>query len=140
MRRSPVPDGHATGIEENRINTLTEWHFEMAKSIIQAHTGKHDRECFLCRLEADRNGYYGELPHTGLHKHHFIHGVSGRRLAEKWGLWAYLCRNHHTEGPEAVHNNREKDLFLQQIAQGRFERLYNHEKWMEIFGKNYLIM
>lgn len=52
----------------------------------------------------------------------------------------YLCRNHHTEGPEAVHNNREKDLFLQQIAQGRFERLYNHEKWMEIFGKNYLIM
>lgn len=107
----------------------------MAASIIQAKTDKLNRECFLCRLETS-----AELPHTGLDKHHFIHGISGRRLAERWGLWAYLCKYHHTEGPEAVHNNREKDLFLQQIAQGRFERLYSHEKWMEIFGKNYLIM
>lgn len=40
----------------------------MAKSIIQARTGPADRECFLCREEAERNGYYGELCHTGLHK------------------------------------------------------------------------
>lgn len=44
----------------------------MAKSIIQARTGPADRECFLCREEAERNGYYGELCHTGLHKHHGV--------------------------------------------------------------------
>ena len=31
------------------------------KSIIQ--TGRI-KECYLCREEADRLGYYGELPHT----------------------------------------------------------------------------
>lgn len=107
----------------------------MAKSIIQAKTGKLDRECFLCRLNTT-----AELPHTGLDKHHFMHGTANRRLAEKWGLWGYLCKFHHEDGPEAVHRNNETDLFLKQVAQGRFEKLYSHEKWMEIFGKNYLIM
>lgn len=107
----------------------------MAKSIIQAYTDKQNRECFLCRLETT-----AELPHDNLDKHHFMHGTANRRLAERWGLWGYLCKEHHTVGPEAVHNNREKDIFLQQVAQGRFERLYGHDKWMEIFGKNYLIM
>lgn len=113
----------------------------MAKSIIQAKTGKLDRECFLCRLEADKKGYCGELPHTGLHKHHFMHGTSDRKKAEHWGLWAYVCNErHHEYGPEAPHVNHEVDLFLKQVAQGRFEKLYSHELWMEVFGKNYLTM
>lgn len=112
----------------------------MAKSIIQAHTGKHDRECFLCRLEADRNGYYEELPHTGLHKHHFIHGTANKRIAEHYGLWAYVCAaRHHEYGPEAPHSNPEVDLFLMQIAQKRFEQIYGRDLFMEKFGKNYLL-
>ena len=102
----------------------------MAKSIIQAHTDKLNRECFLCRLDTS-----AELPHEGLHKHHMIHGTANRRLAEKWGLWCYLCSEHH----QGLHDHNEEDLFLMQVAQGRFERLYGHDKWMEIFGKNYLI-
>lgn len=102
----------------------------MAKSIIQAQTDKLNRECFLCRIKTSAN-----LPHEGLHKHHMIHGTANRRLAEKWGLWCYLCHEHH----EQLHDHNEDDLFLMQVAQGRFEKLYNHEKWMEIFGKNYLI-
>ena len=102
---------------------------EMAMSIIQT---KATKECFLCRFEKN-------IENTqDLEKHHFMHGTANRRLAERWGLWGYLCRKHHTEGPEAVHNNREKDFFLQQVAQGRFEKLYGHEKWMEIFRKNYI--
>ena len=58
------------------------------KSIIQ--TGRI-KECYLCREEADRLGYYGELPHTGLHRHHFMHGTANRRKAEQYGLWAYVC-------------------------------------------------
>lgn len=107
----------------------------MAKSVIQAHTDRRNRECFLCRCAFPD----AELPHDGLDRHHFMHGTANKRLAEKWGLWGYLCKAHHTDGPEAVHNNKEKDLFLMQVAQGRFERLYGHEKWMEVFGKNYLI-
>ena len=104
----------------------------MAKSIIQAHTDRQNREYFLCR-----QGSSVVLPHERLEKHHLIHGTANRRLAEKWGLWAYLCPLHHWE----IHNSdREKDLFLMQIAQGRFEKLYGHEKWMEVFGKNFLIM
>ena len=102
----------------------------MAKSIIQAQTDKLNRECFLCRLKTSAN-----LPHKGLHKHHMIHGTANRRLAEKWGLWCYLCHEHH----EQLHDHNEDDLFLMQVAQGRFEKLYDHDKWMEIFGKNYLI-
>ena len=102
----------------------------MAKSIIQAKTDKLNRECFLCRLDTS-----AELPHEGLHKHHMIHGTANRRLAEKWGLWCYLCSEHH----QMLHDHNEKDIFLMQVAQGRFERLYGPDKWMEIFGKNYLI-
>lgn len=104
----------------------------MSKSIIQAHTDRQNRECFLCRQGTSAN-----LSHEGLEKHHFLHGTANRKLAEKWGLWGYLCPLHHYE----IHNsNREKDLFLMQVAQARFEKLYGHEKWIEVFGKNYLIM
>lgn len=107
----------------------------MAKSIIQAFTDEERRECFLCRF----NHPYEPLTNRGLDKHHFMHGTANRKLAEKWGLWGYLCKAHHTDGPEAVHNNRENDIFLMQVAQGRFELLYGHDKWMEVFGKNYII-
>ena len=102
----------------------------MAKSIIQ---DTRIRECFLCREEAEKRGYYGELKHTGLHKHHFIYGRFGafRKKAEHYGLWGYMCaERHHENGPE--------DRRLKQIAQRAFEAKYGHEKWMQEFEKNYL--
>ena len=100
----------------------------MAKSIIQARTGPADRECYLCREEAERNGYYGELCHTGLHKHHFIYGRLG-----------YVCEaRHHEHGPEAPHCNSKVDEHLKRIAQQAFEKKYGHDLWMQEFGKNYL--
>ena len=111
----------------------------MSKSIIQKHTDKLSRECLLCREEADRIGYYGELRHTGLHKHHLMHGWADRNKAEHYGLWAYVCNErHHEYGPEAPHVNKEVDLHLQQIAQRAFEQKYSHELWMQEFKKNYL--
>lgn len=107
----------------------------MSKSIIQKRTGKYERECFLCREEV---GVFVELSHTGLHKHHFMHGPY-RKKAEHFGLWAYVCNErHHEHGPEAPHANKEVDLHLQQVAQREFERRYSHEQWMQEFGKNYL--
>lgn len=110
----------------------------MAKSIIQKRTDPASRECLLCREEAERIGYYGELPHTGLHKHHFLFGPL-RKKAEHYGLWGYVCmKRHHEYGPEAPHVNAEVSNHLKQIAQRAFEKKYGHELWMQEFGKNYL--
>lgn len=113
----------------------------MAKSIIQKKTDPLSRECFLCREEADKIGYFGELKHTGLHKHHFIYGRFGcfRKKAEHYGLWGYVCEErHHEHGPEAPHDNKEVDLHLKQVAQRAFETKYGHDMWMQEFEKNYL--
>ena len=108
----------------------------MAKSIIQ---DQRIKECYLCRQQADRIGYFGELKSWGLHKHHCMHGTANRKLAEKDGLWVYLCEEkHHEHGPEAPHDNPEVDLQLKQIAQQAFEKKRSHEEWMLRYGKNYL--
>ena len=110
----------------------------MSKSILQAHTGKYERECLLCRIEADAAGYMGELTHTGLQKHHVFGGHKHRKLSEHYGLWCYLCVGHHEYGQNAVHLNAEVNNFLKQLAQKRFEKIHGHDKWMAEFGQNYL--
>lgn len=110
----------------------------MSKSIIQKYTSKEARECFLCRLEAESIGYFGELKHTGLQKHHIFGGHKFRKLAEHYGLWCYLCDPHHEHSPKAVHLNAEVSNDLKQRAQRKFEEIHGHDKWMEEFGKNYL--
>lgn len=106
----------------------------MSKSIVQPTL----KECLLCRRDAEEAGYYGILSAAGLHKHHIMFGTANRKLAEKYGVWCWLCPGHHEFGPEAVHRCRETDLYLKKLAQTRFEEIYSHEKWMELFGKNYL--
>lgn len=101
------------------------------------------KECCLCRMEAYEAEYYGDLPSKGLHRHHVIYGRGKRNLSEKYGLWVWLCPMHHEFGPAAVHNSaskegRENDKVLKIVAQSVFERQYSHEKWMEVFGKNYM--
>lgn len=78
----------------------------MAKSIIQARTGPADRECYLCREEAERNGYYGELCHTGLHKHH---------LAIKMGSFQsplLFCEREYPRGKSLVKPHITRYLIL----------------------------
>lgn len=36
----------------------------MSKSIVQTQ-----KECYICRYLVAQQGYYGELPSAGLHKH-----------------------------------------------------------------------
>lgn len=105
----------------------------MAKSILQT-----TKECYLCRMEADRAGYGGELPSAGLHKHHVIYGKGNRKKSEHYGLWVYLCVRHHEYGQEAVHNNRQVRIMLCEIAQREFERIYPRQLFFAEFGMNYL--
>lgn len=102
----------------------------MAKSIMH---NKLDRTCYLCmRLRQDCD------TRRDLQEHHVMSGTANRKLSERYGLKVYLCLEHHTAGPCAVHNNARMQHILQEDAQKIFERKYSHEKWMEVFGRNYL--
>ena len=104
------------------------------KSIMQK-----EKECYLCRLEAEKQGYYGELPHAGLHRHHVIYGKGNRKKSEQYGLWVYLCAaRHHEYGPQAVHNNRKNRILLCRAAQETFEMKYPRSLFLQEFGISYL--
>lgn len=91
-----------------------------------------DGTCYLCiKLKGDYRY------HTILHEHH-IFGGPNRSLSEEYGLKVYLCPDCHELDEAAVHKNHENMLLLQQDAQREFEREYGHDKFMKLFGKNYL--
>lgn len=104
----------------------------MGKSIMQ-----RTKECFLCRKEAAAADYYGELTDKGLHRHHVIFGKGYRSLSEKYGLWVYLCQEHH-EGDTGVHKNKEINVELRQQAEREFLKNHSIEEWMQLFTRNYL--
>lgn len=108
----------------------------MSKSIIQ---GEDDKTCFLCQYA----GY-------GLQKHHCISGTANRLVADKDGLWVWLCPSCHTMGPKAVHQagGKERMRWLQKIAQTCWMEEYVHqhggkekdalERFRTRYGKSFL--
>lgn len=84
-----------------------------------------EKKCALCETE------------LRLEKHHVMHGTANRRLAEKYGLWIWLCPEHH-RGQMSPHHNANIDQAFKMAAQKAFEEYYSHEEWMEAFGRNYL--
>lgn len=102
----------------------------MSKSIMH---DKKDGTCYLCmKLHGDYDR------RTRLEEHHALMGTQYRKLSEHYGLKVYLCREHHRTSKEAVHNNVEISRMVQQEARKAFEKKYSHEKWMEVFGRNFL--
>lgn len=90
----------------------------MKKTIIE---GDSPEQCFVC-------GHYGPTD-----VHHILHG-SRRKAADKYGLTVHLCRDCH----HRVHNgDTALDKVLKMYAQTIFEEKYDHDKWMEVFGKDY---
>ena len=92
----------------------------MAKSIMQ-----DDKRCWFCGSR------------VGLESHHIMAGTANRKLSEKYGLKVWLSNRHHT-GTEGAQYDPEMNRQLKQDAQYAFERMYSHQLWMEVFGKNYL--
>ena len=90
------------------------------KSIIQS-----EKRCYLCGS-------------TYVENHHCLHGTALRKLADKYGLTVWLCSYHHRDNKNGVHGNKQLDTWFKQLAQRTFEKKYSHEKFMEIFGRNYL--
>lgn len=94
------------------------------KSIIQ-----EDKKCFVCGSVRD------------LEVHHCIHGTANRKLADRYGLWVWLCPYHH-RGTEGVHGRDGHDLDqrLKEIAQEVWQAQNNGTEadFRAIFGKNYI--
>lgn len=103
------------------------------KSIIQ-----DAKECYICRLEADKQGYTGELTDRGLEDHHIIFSTANKPISEKYGLKVFLCLLHHQDHKEGVHHNKTLNLFLRKLAQGKYEESYSRAEFMELFEENWL--
>lgn len=95
---------------------------------------KADGCCYLC---AKLHGIYDRQ--DNLQEHHVIFGRANRRLSEKYGLKVYLCLRHHTEGPEAVHHNRQLRQQLEEDAQRAFMKTHSLDEWMSVFGRNFIM-
>lgn len=50
----------------------------------------------------------------------------------------WLCGPHHNLSTAGVHFNKKLDEELKQYAQREFEKVYGHDKFMEVFNRNYL--
>ncbi len=72
-----------------------------------------------------------------LHRHHVFQG-SRRKASEKWGCWVWLTAEMHNMSNKGVHFNRELDMRIKQDMQRAFEVKHGHDKFMEVFGKNYI--
>lgn len=88
--------------------------------------------CYLCAL------LDGDYSCKRTEEHHVVFGSGQRKLSHKYGLMVYLCKEHHTIGPFAPHNNQEVREMLCRIAQERFEQRNSNVKWLDVFEKNYL--
>lgn len=90
------------------------------KSIIS-----NERRCLVCGAIND------------LHKHH-IFGGANRKHSDADGLWVYLCANHHNMSDAGVHFNKDMDMALKKLGQQAYEKLYDHESFMEKYRRNWL--
>lgn len=91
-------------------------------SIIQEDMSK----CFVCGTT------------QGLNTHEIFFGISNRSKSIVYGCYVNLCGHHHNLSNAGVHFDKSLNIKLRQIAQRKFEEIYGHDKFMEVFRKNYL--
>lgn len=84
------------------------------------------KECYICGTTLN------------LHRHHIYMGCANRKNSEKYGCWCYLCANHHNFTNFSVHMNHELDVKMKKLCQEKFEDIHGHDKFMGVFGKNWL--
>lgn len=70
--------------------------------------------------------------------HEVFFGNPDAALSQIWGMTRKLCQYDHQDHKAGVHHNRKFDLRLKKEYQKRFEDLHGHEKFMEVFKRNYL--
>lgn len=70
-----------------------------------------------------------------------MHGTANRKIAERDGLWVWVCPDCH-RGTYGVHGKegRGKDLALKMAAEYAWLKRYGktEQDWIQRYGKNYL--
>jgi hypothetical protein len=57
-----------------------------------------------------------------------------RKAADQWGCWVWLREDIH----RLLHDTGMYDDDLKAVCQAKFESMYGHEKFMQVFGKSYI--
>lgn len=99
--------------------------------------GKKHTRTSVESIMQDKKECYITGDTQGLHKHHVFAG-SRRQASDEWGCWVWLRADWHNLSDYGVHFNHDLDMRLRRETQEKFESLYGREKYMEVFGKNYL--
>lgn len=73
-----------------------------------------------------------------IHIHEVFYGSANRQKSIEYGCCVPLTASLHILGNNSVHFNKALDMRLKREMQVAFENKYSHEKFMEIFGRNYL--
>lgn len=80
--------------------------------------------------------YKGYVKNIGGNNDHlYIADEAVGRFCDAWESYGLGWHNGASYG---VHFNRDLDIRLKQQCQERFEKLYGHDKFMEVFGKSWL--
>lgn len=87
-------------------------------------------------LQAEKKSFFSGRTDS-LEKHHIYFGNPLRKFSDKYGCWVWLTSDEHS-GNSGPHQDRNTDLLLKRACQEEFEMLYSHEKFMEVFGRNYV--
>lgn len=89
-------------------------------------------------LQPDMSSCYICGKRGALHIHEVFYGTANRKKSIAYGCYVSLCPEHHNMSNDGVHLNKALDNSLKMACQKRFEELYGHEKFMEVFHRNYI--
>lgn len=82
--------------------------------------------------------YVCNAPYAATHE--VFYGRGKRQLSIKYKMQAKLCYEHHEHTRTGIHFDKRFDFKVKQIYQRKFEKEYSREKFIEVFGRNYLDM
>lgn len=97
---------------------------------------KAERERYSI-LTNDLNKCYICGAKENIHIHEIYFGKN-RQNSMKYGCCVPLCFHHHNGSKHAVHYDKYLDDLLKEECQRKFEKKYNREEFISIFGRSYL--
>lgn len=89
-------------------------------------------------LTSDMKTCYISGTTKDIHIHEVFYGTANRVKSIKYGCCVPLTANLHNTSNKGVHFDKSLDMRLKREMQQAFEEKYSHEKFMEVFHKNYL--
>ena len=72
--------------------------------------------------------------------HEVFYGNPYARFSQDYNMTIKLCYDHHQHHKTGIHFDRAFDLKIKRKYQTVFEKEHGHEKFIEIFDKDYIAM